>query len=213
MSDYLPGTDLIIDQRENDYHFSSDAQLLGEFLKIRHKDTVLDIGCGSGVLLLYASLHQPKAMYGIDLYEEIIRQAEHNLALNGLSAELITGRIQDYRERRFDVIVCNPPFFPATEENLMKTDPVLRAARHETELSLTDLFLSVNALLEEKGHFFLVHRAQRFNDIMRRAQDNGLALKRIRTVCRKQNGSVRCILMEFVRGAATECTFEPPQYL
>ena len=56
--DYLPGTPYLLIQPEGMYHMNSDTELLGRFLKIRHKDTVLDIGTHTGALLMYAGMHQ-----------------------------------------------------------------------------------------------------------------------------------------------------------
>ncbi len=211
MPDRLPGTDLLMDQREGFYHFNSDTELLGQFMKIRHRDSVLDIGCGSGALLLYASLHEPRELYGIDLYPEVLEQAEHNLGLNGREAVLICGRVQEYRGKQFDVIVSNPPYF-ATENDGLKSDgEYIRSARHEEYLTLEELYDAVKHLLKPKGRFFMVHRAERLNDIMRTAHGHGMSVKTLCPVYRRQGG-IRCILLETVHGSRTECRIEAPVY-
>ncbi|MBR2990593.1 MAG: methyltransferase [Solobacterium sp.] len=212
MTDILPGTDLRMIQREGFYHFNSDTELLGQFLKVRHRETLLDIGCGSGALLLYASLQKPKAMYGIDVFEEVLESARENLAYNGTEAVLICSRVQDYRERRFDVIVANPPYFRTETEDLKNENIFIRTARHEDALPLEELFASVQALLEDKGRFYLVHRPQRLNEIMQCAQAQRMSVRTLCPVYKKQNGTIRSVLLEIVRGSHTECRITEPVY-
>ena len=111
-TDYLPGTEFTLVQQDDMYHFNSDTVLLGRFMKAKQKDSVLDIGCASGALLLYASLHHPRQITGIDLFDEVLEQARENLERNHVRAGLVCTRVQDYRPaEQFDVIVCNPPYF------------------------------------------------------------------------------------------------------
>ena len=51
--DYLTNN-IKIEQDKDGYHFSSDAINLGNFVKPKQSDTIIDIGCGSGVLSLMA---------------------------------------------------------------------------------------------------------------------------------------------------------------
>lgn len=45
----------------------------------------LDVGTGSGILSIYASMLGADRVLGVDIDEDALRWAEHNLALNGLS--------------------------------------------------------------------------------------------------------------------------------
>ncbi len=48
--------------------------------------SVLDIGCGSGILSLAAATFGAKSVFGLDIDDEAISHAIHNAALNGLTA-------------------------------------------------------------------------------------------------------------------------------
>ena len=53
--DYLGGTGYTLEQKKEMYHFNSDTELLGRFVQVKKTDSVLDIGCASGALLLYCA--------------------------------------------------------------------------------------------------------------------------------------------------------------
>ena len=84
--DYLNGTDFRM-IRSRYYRFNSDTELLGRFMKVRRKDSVLDIGCSSGALLLYAACRRPAALYGIDLFAEVIDLEEQSILSAGVIVE------------------------------------------------------------------------------------------------------------------------------
>ena len=149
--DYLNGTPYTMIQKEGMYHFSSDTELLGRFLTVRHKDTVLDIGCSSGALLLYAAVHQPASLCGIDLFDEVLDTARTNLEINGVEAELYKTRVQDFSGRQFSLIVCNPPYFNTEDPSLISANPFIAASRHEEYLRPAELFESAARLLNRRS--------------------------------------------------------------
>jgi hypothetical protein len=72
--------------------------------------TALDVGTGCGVQSLELSGHTD-AVTGTDLSERALRFAATTAALNGLTWELLGGdMLAPVRDRRFDLVVSNPPF-------------------------------------------------------------------------------------------------------
>lgn len=67
-------------------------------------NTVLDFGTGSGILGIVASkLYNPSVIDGVDNDEEALKNAEENLLMNGVSAELTT----TYSDNHYDLILAN----------------------------------------------------------------------------------------------------------
>lgn len=186
--DYLFGTPYEIRQEKGMYHFSSDSELLGRFLDLSAEDTVLDIGTNNGVLLLYASLHKPASLAGIDLFEEVITLARENLNRYGIAAEFAVSRLQDYEHGPFRAVICNPPFFTNQNDRLKKENPYLRAARHSDNLSLEDLFLHAKRLLKDEGKLFLVYPSVDKEAFHKCAEDLGFTLTFFRKVYDKRGG-------------------------
>ncbi|MET1075784.1 MAG: class I SAM-dependent methyltransferase, partial [Umezawaea sp.] len=76
----------------------------------RPVDTLLDLGTGCGVQALHASRHAKK-ITATDLSDRALALAKGTFHLNGLDVELGRGEwFAPVKNRRFDQIVCNPPF-------------------------------------------------------------------------------------------------------
>lgn len=60
------------------------SKTLADALEIRPDDTVIDVGCGSGVLAFVAAKLGAKRVYGCDLSEGAVKAASENAKLLGL---------------------------------------------------------------------------------------------------------------------------------
>lgn len=79
---------------------------------------ILDLGTGSGALLLAALSEWPEAWgLGVDRSEAAARIARRNAARLGLAdrAAFMVGHWADAIDGRFDVILCNPPYIGLDE--------------------------------------------------------------------------------------------------
>ncbi|AQS84971.1 MAG: peptide chain release factor N(5)-glutamine methyltransferase [Acetobacter aceti] len=106
-----------------------DTETLVEAL-LRHRpdrrsvSSVLDLGTGSGCLLLAALSEYPQAFgVGVDRAERTARQARKNAVLNGLAsrADFVVADWGDPLNACFDVVLSNPPYIPKDDlPGLMK---------------------------------------------------------------------------------------------
>ncbi|WP_020671844.1 DUF7059 domain-containing protein [Amycolatopsis nigrescens] len=72
--------------------------------------TLLDLGTGNGVQALHAARHAGR-ITATDVSARALALAEATFLLNGLDVELLRGEwFAPVARRRFDQIVCNPPF-------------------------------------------------------------------------------------------------------
>lgn len=72
--------------------------------------TLLDVGTGAGVQALHASRHA-RSITATDVSERALALAKATFLLNELDVELLHGEwFAPVARRRFDQIVCNPPF-------------------------------------------------------------------------------------------------------
>ena len=72
--------------------------------------SVLDLGTGCGVQALHASTHAER-ITATDVSERALALAEATFRLNRVEVELAKGEwFEPVRGRRFDQVVCNPPF-------------------------------------------------------------------------------------------------------
>lgn len=111
------GLDLLIEPGVlHPRHFAS-SRLLGEYLTgLSLKDQeVADLGTGSGLLALLAA-RAGASVTAIDLDPIAIACATGNARRNGLDGRVrvIASDVFDHTpaERRFDLVITNPPFYP-----------------------------------------------------------------------------------------------------
>jgi tRNA1(Val) A37 N6-methylase TrmN6 len=181
---------------------------------LKKRIRVLDVGCATGALLCYAAVQRPASLCGIDLFPEVIAQAEKNLKQNAIDAKLSVCRMQEFRPTGlFDVIVCNPPYFDTKKEDLKNRNPYLSLARHETSLSMLDLFQHAERLLNEDGVLYLVHRADRLAELFHTAEEFHLIPIRMRLAYKSMHGTASSVLLCFGKGRERVMRVDPPVLL
>ena len=72
-------------------------------------DTVLDVGCGSGILAIAALLTGASKAVGVDIDEVAVRTAKENAELNGVADNFtaIHGSFTDKVQGKFDIVLAN----------------------------------------------------------------------------------------------------------
>ena len=76
---------------------------------MKQGDTVLDVGCGSGILAIAALLTGASTAVGVDIDAVAVRTAAENAALNGVSDRFtaVCGSFTEKVEGKFDVVLAN----------------------------------------------------------------------------------------------------------
>ena len=95
---------------------------------------VLDIGTGSGCIAisLTKNLHNAKVS-ALDVSNDALEVARENAELNNVNIEFIHADIFEYQsDKKYDVIVSNPPYVLESEKMLMKQNVL----NYEPEIAL-----------------------------------------------------------------------------
>lgn len=78
---------------------------------------ILDIGCGSGVIGLTIKQKFPHATVDLlDISKEALEVAKENAKRLNLEANFIESDVFDYVNKKYDVIISNPPYIKTNEE-------------------------------------------------------------------------------------------------
>jgi len=99
------------------YHPSEDSELLAEMLagRIEPGMSILDMGCGSGLLTILAAKAGAKVT-AVDRNPSAIRLTEMNAQTNGVKIECVVSDLFQRINERFDLIIFNPPYLPDNDE-------------------------------------------------------------------------------------------------
>ena len=203
----------------DDAHFrpGTDTFLLSSLPKLRPGLRVCDLGCGTGLLgLLLLQRQSSLQVTGVEILPQAVALAERTATENGLEDRL-TFRLGDLRQPllpagAFDLVVCNPPYYPAGSGALPMAD-ARRSARSETACTLPELCRAAARLLRWGGSFCLVHKPERLGDLCCALRAAGLEAKRLRPACQTVGAPPSLLLLEARRGGKPGLSWEAPLVL
>lgn len=202
--DYLHGSDITLYQRADMFRINTDTALLAKFMKVKRSDTVMDVGTNNGALLLAAAAHHPKHLYGVDIQAEAITVANYNMAQKSIeNVTLFTGDFCELTLPKVSVIVCNPPYFKVDEHSHVNESMTLQIARHETYLTFDNLCKKVSSLLDEKGRFYVVHRANRIHELMYTLHAHRLEVRTLQFIYDQNKKEAVGVLIEAIKDGKT----------
>lgn len=199
------------------FSFSLDSIMLANFATIRLKDKkIVDLGCGNGVIPLIMSLRCNKKIIGVELQSKVADMAKRSVDYNGLNdvIEIINTNMKDYVSdetfESFDLITCNPPYFKVNDKNFFNDNIEKVIARHEVEITLSELMVIVKKLLKNNGNFAIVHRTDRLMEILSEFRKNNIEPKRVRFVHEKRNKESTLVLIEGQKNGKVGLKVENP---
>lgn len=102
---------------------SDDTFLLAENLEIKEGQSVLEIGTGSGLVSMYASLLTDNVT-ATDINYNALELADKNFKLNNIDTiRLEFGDLfEPIKNEKFDVILFNTPYLPTDSEDIINDD-------------------------------------------------------------------------------------------
>lgn len=214
----LLNKNLKIIQRSDYFNFSIDSLLIAEFINItKNLKKILDLGTGNGVIPLFLSKKTKAKIFGIELQNISYELALKNININNLNEQIhlindnMKNYLQYFSKGYFDVVVSNPPFFKFNGNRELLNDlDQLTIARHEIEITLEEIINIAYNLLKDRGYFYLVHRADRLNDILYILRQNNLEAKKIRFCYTTAKKNAKIVLIEAIKNGKTGLTILPP---
>ena len=217
---YLLGyKDLKIVQDNEMFNFSLDSVLLPNFVTLNKKiDRVLDIGCGNAPIPLILSTKTNALITGVEIQKEVYDLALESVKINKKDDQIniINKDINDYYKEietdSFDAITCNPPFFKYIESSNINKNDYKTIARHEVKLNLNQLFNIAKKLLKNNGVIAIVHRPERFVEVIEEMKKNNIEPKRVQFVYPKKNMEANIMLIEGSKNGKPGLKILPPIY-
>lgn len=197
----------------------TDSFLLSAFPRLSSGARICDLGAGAGLLGLLLLRREPTLhITGIELDGGAVALAQQNIVQNHLEAqlEILQGDLRKPEELPrscgFDLIVCNPPYFP-TGAGAAAAGAARQNARAEETCTVDDLCAAGVRLLRWGGKICLVHRPERLCDLMTALRKYGLEPKRLRLVQKNEHAAPSLLLLEGCRGGKPGLSMEAPLLL
>ncbi len=170
LDDFLGGK-IKMFQPINGYRSGLDPLLLAYCLPRNLKGTILDLGCGSGIIALCALWSNPAiSAIGLEMDQRAVDRALRSAALNGFSERFLVhhhmlGVDSDIiGGGSMDAVTINPPWFD--QSSSQKAQGARGDGRIEDGWKLHDWLDYAIKKLKPQGQLAMIHRASRLDEIL-----------------------------------------------
>jgi len=159
----------------------TDGVLLGAWAPVAGVKRILDVGCGSGLIALMLAQRTPDSVTidAVELEASAAEQAQENIAASPWPRRIAVHHQDFVRwsaqcEKRYSLIVSNPPFFvPGMASRSAERD----AARSTATLDHAALLRGAAQLIEEDGLFCAILPVDAGEALLQKAREDGWHLR------------------------------------
>ena len=208
--DQLFSTDVKIIQNKDVFSYSIDSVLLSRFPKIPSRGLIVDLCSGNGAVGLFASTRTKAPIIEVELQERLANMAERSIQLNQLENQVqminddLKNLLKHVPRSGVDLILCNPPYFKVSETSKKNLSEHYLLARHEIATNLEEICEVARHALKSNRRLAMVHRPDRFLDIIDTMRQYNLAPKRIQFVYPKIGKDANMLLIEAIKDGSTD---------
>lgn len=218
--DQLATNAVKIIQSRDVFSYSVDAVLLSRFPNIPKRGQIVDLCAGNGAVGLFASSSTAADIVAIEIQERLADMAMRSVQLNELEQQVrvinddLANALTYLKPSSTDLIFCNPPYFKLDDSSRVNESEHYLLARHELATNLDDICKISQQLLKTNGHLAMVHRPDRFIEIIETMKKYRLVPKRIQFVYPKADRDANILLIDAIKdGKAGGEKFLPPLIL
>ena len=201
-------------QYENAFKFSVDSILLAEFVSgIKDKTQILDLCTGNCVIPLILTTKSKCHIDAVELQKDIYDIALKSVLYNNLEEYIYLYNIDaleinKHINKKYDIIICNPPYFKVEEKSLVNKNKKLNIARHELKIKLEDIFKIASKYLNDGGVLFMVHISSRLDEIIVLGKKYNLGIKKVQLIKTKHNKKPSIVLVKAIKNSSNGIIFD-----
>lgn len=171
----------IIQNSASVFKVNTEAVLLSAWVNLSNVNSILEIGCGTGVISLglVQRLSTNVKITAIDINIDAVELTKKNINVNQIqNVNAIHNSIQEFSikyDSKFDLIISNPPYFDTPLKSTKKRDLL---AKYTDTLNYETLIAISKSLLATNGRIALVLPYSDLDSIQKIALKNNLFLTR-----------------------------------
>ena len=192
------------------YSYNSDSIFLYDFIsRFQPKGSLLDVGCGVGIVSLLLSRDFKLSTTIIDKQEKMIKYAKHNYFLNMLEVDAhLDDFINFSTEKQFNYVVSNPPFY---DSNVTQSeDEHLNIARYAHHLPIVEFIAKVKKLLKPRGRFIFCYDAKQVDRLLHTLKENKINPEVMRFVHSKIDRDSKLVMISARMNSKSLMKILPP---
>lgn len=189
-------------QRDSAMKIGTDGVLLGAWATLESNcGNVLDVGTGTGLIALMLAQRCPSIFLdAIEIDSHSASEAQYNFSKSAWANRMALhcDSFTNYcfnTSKRYDHIVCNPPFY---SNGYPIVDKARARARDNKNLEYQTLFEGASKLLTSTGRFSLIVPISAEGSIAKHAHTHGFFLHRETKVRGNKKAPFKRLLLEYV---------------
>ena len=192
------------------YAYNSDSIFLYDFIsRFQPKGSLLDVGCGVGIVSILLSRDFNISTTIIDKQESMLRYAKHNYTLNNLEVDAHLGDFIEFSEdKKFDFVVSNPPFYDSAV--IQSENEHLNIARYAHHLPIVAFIAKVKKLLRPRGRFIFCYDAKQVDRLLHTLREHKLNPEVLRFVHSKIDRESKLVMISARMNSKSLTKIMPP---
>jgi tRNA1(Val) A37 N6-methylase TrmN6 len=204
--DELPWGQVKLVQNPDNFCYGIDAVLLADFARCKKNSRCVDLCSGNGaVAFLMAAKYPSIKISTLEIQKELSLLADISVELNSFKNRIsvyngdLKNCLNFFEKNTFNCVTVNPPYMTGQIPKNEKKG--LAIARHEICCNLEDVLSASDALLNSSGDFYMIHRANRLDDIFSACEKTHINVKEIRLVYPSENKDATMVLVHGKKSA------------
>lgn len=215
LNDLLGYKNRKIYQDDKCFSFCLDSVLLANFIDVKKKSNILDIGTGNGVIPLFLSLKTDSKITGVEIQDKLANLSIESIKYNKLEDQIniINQDIKDFsvdKNNYYDIICCNPPYFVEKSSFKTKESKEEAIARHEIKITLEEILKISKKMLKNNGKLYLIHRVERFAEVIDLYKKYNIEPKEVRFIHNDKDSAAKLFLIEGTKNGKVGLKIDKP---
>ena len=202
------------------FKMSLDSLLLSKFVTINLRDKkILDLATGNAPIPMLLTYRTKAKIYGVEIQKAMYNLGRIYINENNMKDQIslinddINNLANVFEPDTFDIITCNPPYFKTNNALFENDNKIKSMARHEKTLSLEDVFKISRYLLKNNGKLAMIHRSERFMEILLLMKKYNFEPKKIRFVYPNKEKDSDLVLIECTLNGKSGVKVMKPLYV